>query len=520
MRRIALAILLAAVVAAGVRWGTFVAGGSDSYCYVHQAERWASLLRQGFGGQAGRLQVREPLAAEAPWPDAALTFTPSGHRPSPTVPGAIVPICPAGLSLVMAPLLAAGGPVAMFLVVPLFGALLVAATYAAGARFGQRIGLASAMLIAASPVFLFQLVQPMSDVPAAALWMLAVAAVTGTKPRGAVIAGLATSAAILMRPNLVPLGIPLAAFLLLRPERPWRERLRTTAVYAACAAPGCIAVALIQNALYGSPFSSGYGALDGLFAVDHIGPNASRYLSWLSETHTPVWILAAAAPFLLPGALTRLFAAMFLLNLASYLPYVVFDDWSYLRFLLPTIPLVLILAVAAIDAVWRRMAAGPLRGTRPTYVVVPVAIVTVALVVFFIAEARERSVFRLQQLEARYARAGEFVDRRLPANAIVITSWQSGSVRFYSGRKTLTWDVLDPAWIDRTVAYVRTRGLEPFLLFEGWEEPIFRQRFAASPLGALDWPPMAEVASQVRIYRPGDRELYLQGIQPPTEYAR
>ena len=56
MRAFLVALVLASVFAAGIRWGTFVAGGYDSYCYVHQAQRWAS----------GRLQVPEPLALEAP----------------------------------------------------------------------------------------------------------------------------------------------------------------------------------------------------------------------------------------------------------------------------------------------------------------------------------------------------------------------------------------------------------------------------------------------------------------------
>jgi hypothetical protein len=55
---------------------------------------------------------------------------------------------------------------------------------------------------------------------------------------------------------------------------------------------------------------------------------------------------------------------------------------------------------------------------------------------------------------------------------------------------------------------------------ERWEEPEFRARFAASPLGALDWPPAFEIASQVRIYRPGDRERFLKGSAAPTEYVR
>src|SRR5687768_10783098 len=115
MRGIALALLLAAVIAVSIRWNSFVAGGFDSYCYVSQAERWAT----------GRLHVVEPLALEAPWPDAPRTFTPIGHIPSPTSPGAIAPVCPAGLSLAMAPLVMIGGPRAAFAVIPLFGALLV-----------------------------------------------------------------------------------------------------------------------------------------------------------------------------------------------------------------------------------------------------------------------------------------------------------------------------------------------------------------------------------------------------------
>src|SRR4029079_12536482 len=98
MRCVAIALLAAGVFAAGIHWGTFAVGGSDSYCYVHQAEGWAS----------GKLQVVDPIAVAAPWPDAPRTFAPAGHIPSPTVRGAHVPICPAGLSMIMAPALGGG----------------------------------------------------------------------------------------------------------------------------------------------------------------------------------------------------------------------------------------------------------------------------------------------------------------------------------------------------------------------------------------------------------------------------
>jgi hypothetical protein len=500
--RLVVALIGAIVFGAGLQWGTFVAGGSDSYCYLHQAERWASL----------NLQVPEPLALEAPWPAAPLSFAPAGHIPSPTVPGAIVPICPPGLSILMAPFLAVAGPGGAFLVVPLLGVLLVASVYVIGSRFGRHIGVASSALVAVSPVFLFQLMQPMSDVPAAALWMLAVACATSARGGSIPGSGLATSLALLIRPNLLPLGMVIGLFILLRPNRAWRERLRDGSVYAAWSAPGCLALAAIHQMFYGSPLGSGYGPLESLFAVSNVGANSTRYLTWLWQTHTPLLGLALAAPALLPGALTSLSWALVVVNILCYLPYAIFEEWWYLRFLLPTIPLLVVLTVAVIDALCRRF--------RVRAATAVVAVLTLLWVIALGREAGDRGVFDLRRLEARYARAGEFVARRLPRNALIVTSWESGSVRFYSGRRTLVWDGLDPGWLDEALAFLRERGLEPYLLFERWEEPLFRARFVPSAVATLDWPPMAEVAGQVRVYSPRDRDRYLRGLDVATEFAR
>ena len=511
MRGIALALVIGALVIVAVRWGSWVAGGSDSYCYVHQAERWADVLGELARGRVTGLQVPEPLALDAPWADAGRAFAPAGHVPSPTVPGAIVPICPSGLSIAMAPLVAVGGPRAAFFVLPLFAAVLVAATSVVGARFGARVGLLSSVLVAASPIVLYQAIQPMSDVPAAALWMVAVAAVTGTSRRSSLIGGLATSAAILMRPNLLPLGLAIGVFLLVRPERTWRERLRMAATYAICCAPGCVLVAITQHAFYGSPLASGYGSLSALFAMSHVAPNLGRYLGWLWSTHTAGGGARAARTVAAAGRLTALCLTMCLVNLALYVPYVVFDDWSYLRFLLPTIPLVLILVVAVIDAILRRL--------------------RVPFVGWVTGDRRRGSV---RHVRARGAGATNLraAAARGPLRTRRHVRWRSTaaecngdhelgkrSVRFYGGRKTLVWDGLDPAWLDRALSYVRAKGYEPYLLFERREEPDFRQRFAGSAVARLDWPPMVEVASQVRIYRPDDRDRDLQGTLPPTEYV-
>jgi len=137
-------------------------------------------------------------------------------------------------------------------------------------------------------------------------------------------------------------------------------RFREAATFAAASAPGCIAVALIQQMFYGSPVRSGYGALAGLFALDHVAPNAARYFSWMSATHTPFWLLALAAPFVLrPRRPATLLLSLALVNVLCYLPYAVFNDWWYLRFLLPGIAMVMVVMIATFEDLVVRLARHP-----------------------------------------------------------------------------------------------------------------------------------------------------------------
>ena len=487
-----------------VRWGSFVAGGSDSYCYVHQAERWAT-LRAPLGG---RLQVPEPLALEAPWPDAPLTFAPVGHVPSPTVPGAIVPICPAGLSIAMAPFVVAGGPRAAFLVVPLFGALLVLRDLRVGARFGARVGLASALRHGRQPGL--SLSGRAADERRAGGGAVADGGRGRHRHRSGIArsgAALAASAAISMRPNLVPLGDRDRAV----PAAPAGAHVAGAAAMARrrtprAARPDALVVALIQQTFYGSPLASGYGSLgDAVRRSTTSRRTLSRYLCVAVETHTPARGARGARAVPAAGRAD----ARCCLGIVPRQPRAVpavhrVRGLVVSAFLLPTLPLLLVLVVAVVDATWRRSGAVPAargssrslprrrwplvrpRGARPQRV--PAAATRGAL--------RARRHVRRRAPAAERARHHQLAERQ---RALLRRAQDAGLGR------------LDPAWLDRALDYVRARGYEPYLLFERWEEPDFRQRFAGSALAALDWPPMAEVASQVRIYRPDDRERTCRG---------
>jgi hypothetical protein len=276
--------------------------------------------------------------------------------------------------------------------------------------------------------------------------------------------------------------------------------------------PFVAAVAAFQNAMYGGPLKSGYGDLGSLFSAAHVFPNLQRYPVWLVRTETPFILLALAGPLVLRGHARR--AAWWLLAFAAatfacYIPYEIFDAWWYLRFVLPAFPPLLILSSAVVLAAVAR-APVPVR---------PLAIggVTAALVAFHLTAAANGSAFRMRDFERRFRDGGEYVAQHLPPNAAVVTVWQSGSVRFYSGRLTVLWNSIEPEWLDRSLEFLRTQGYQPYFLFERNEEQAFRRTFEGhSPLGSLDWPPLADINRQVRIYDPADLERYKRGDRVET----
>jgi hypothetical protein len=459
--RIAAAASLAALVFA-IAWSSRAAGGSDSSCYALQAEAFAH----------GQATLASPVAAALSGAPNAV-FAPAGFLPSPRTFGAAVPICAPGLALAMAPAWRIR-PAAVFLVVPISAALLVWLTFVLGRLVdGDETGACAAVLVACSPIFLYQAVQPMSDVPAAAAWL---AALVSASP---LASGVWASIALLIRPNLA----------LLVPLLPWRKRGQPPWSHVLGAAPGVLVLLALNAVRYGSPLASGYGPTDVLFSLAHVLPNATRYTRWMIETQSPFVLLALAAPFLLRRDVARArlawisLAAVALVE-ATYLAYTVFDDWWYLRFLLPALPLLLALSVAAVRALAGRASAAAL---------------TLVLSVWYLHAARDRHVTELQALEARFARAGEYAARHLPSNAVVVAGQESGGIRFHGGRDTIAWDAIPPAELDATLASLRANGRAPYFALEDGEDERFRQRFAGQRAGALDWRPMEELSGPPRV---------------------
>ena len=132
-----------------------------------------------------------------------------------------------------------------------------------------------------------------------------------------------------------------------------------------------------------------------------------------------------------------------------YLLYRPFPEWWYLRFLLPA--LAAMTTVACASVAWSVVAAS---GRRSFTSAVLVIVLAAALGGFQLNAARERGVSDLQRLERRFRTTGDQVRERLPANAVFITVWESGTVRYHANREAILWDALAPSSLDRAIAWM------------------------------------------------------------------
>ena len=509
----AIAVVLAAALAAvGFAHGTYSASSADAAGYVSQAYLLSS----------GHLLRDEPLARQVRWPDAEWTFSPLGYRPG-VNPGEIAPTYPSGFPVVMAAARVAAGDAAPFGVSPMLGAVAALSTFALGALLHSRVaGVVAAALLTTSPIVLFQVVQPMSDVPVTAWWALAWLFALAPFPQGPFAAGATAGIAILTRPNLAPLTLIVALALAL--PRPSRQRtLRTCWLpFAAGLLPATGALGLVNWRLYGSPFASGYGDISDLFSFEAILPNAQAYSMRVVQGELPALVLAACALGVLvifrrrpdatststatgargnvPDALALLLAAAAaVIVLACYLPYGVFTEWSYLRFLLPVFPL----AFVVVGALVARAGAHLPEPVRGITLLVALTIVGAVNVV----HASREQAFNLRLFEARYRTAGRYLAAALPRNAAIIAAQQSASARHYTGLPVVRWDLLSID-LDEAVATLRNLDRYPLVLIEDWEMAPLRAKFPRSQYARLDWTPRADFGqvTRVRLFDPSDRD--------------
>lgn len=423
MKRVILivfAVLLGAVLIANRSESVF---GADSSGYANLAR----MLARG--------ETTRPVPAPG--------YPPLGFVPLPD--GRMASIYPIGLPIHLALF-------PLFFVSPLAGVALVLLTFRLGWRLHSELaGLIAALLMGFCAVFVFQALQPMSDV-LAAMWSVAAitAAVEGReRPRFDVLAGLCFGVAVLVRPTSMLLVLPLALVLARRLPSGPRPALRI-ARFILGGIPAALVLGWYNLDAFGSVVGSGYstGGATREFALAYFAPRALHYARWTTELLSPVAILAAIGGLAVAKArwmLLAWFAAFFVF----YSFYFSYHEWWYTRFLLPAYPALAVaagIAIAQVTARWR--------------------VAGVLLVVAALAwEGRQISRFAVLYTDEdqRLSRVPvEWAARALPPRSLVFSKEFSGSLLYYSGHRPVRWD-LEPPPVDPPYALLMQHEEEPFL---------------------------------------------------------
>jgi hypothetical protein len=495
-------LLLTGLLLAYAAWlSPFVstaAGGSDSSGYLNLT---AMFLEGRVHRPAPGLARLLPPGRDWRHRDRELVFVPLGFVRAPER-GQMAPYYPPGVPALMALLGLLLGPGGPFLLGPIAAALGVWLTQRLGIEAGldRWTALAPAAVLALHPVYLRMALEPLSDVVATVLTTGAVALALAARrgPARAAPAGALFVAALAVRPaNFLVLP---ALVVVLAPE------LRLGIRFLLGALPGALLLAAYQWAVYGHPLRTGYGDVGPLLALGHFPDRFAFYTASLSRTLTFLVPLAALALPFLPAAAARVRAALlvwFLAYLLFYCCYRPYEIWTYLRFLLPALPALLVAATLALRHAFRATARWLERlGHPPAFAAFAAGILLMAVLAKEQAHSEHRQVFDVAREEAIYPRMSRLAASLLAPGAPVLGRDFSGALLHYTDLAPLRYDGLDPARAEDLSRHALGLGLELHALVWSAE----RKELEAKAPG--DWRLLAR-----------DGEVELLRLAPPAPGA-
>jgi len=453
-----------------------VAGGSDSSGYLNYAWR----LRHGSLRESIKALDALGLGQEYSPLFRPLGFTWGSES------RLMVPSYPPGLPFHMAlfaELFGWGkGP---FLVSPFAALAALLLLYALSRNLGlsPTLSLSAAIILALFPAFLFIAVQPMSDV-LALFWSTAavLAGCLSRKRNGwAWLAGASFGIGILVRPTNIFILFPLLFAMPVKAK-----------VYGRFLLGGLVFGILqifLNIALYGTALTSGYrGDIVASLDAQKFLPGLFYYGRWLMTMLTPL------VPVAWLGILLNRTVAWRdrLLLLSWLLPFLIFyslyrphENWTFLRFLLPALPALILAALLGLRDMLgslKKIFSPGHSQSRPAQratLLIPGFVTALLLLVVLTAEisqTRKLKLMDVNEYESVYKLGCLFVKNNLPEKAVVFSAQISGALTYYTNAIPCLWDVLQPGQFSLVRRAAREHGYDVFALLFPFEEEGFQKR--------------------------------------------
>lgn len=427
-----------------------VAGFADTYGYVSEAVR----LSKGYFYEPEQVYSFFGLPEEAQ-KTHPLGYIEKGNQGT-------VPTYPFGYPLIMAAFIKVFGFQGAYWVTPLLAAGTILLTYWLGrACLGSLGGVIAAGFVLFLPNFLHSSFFPMSDVPATFFSALALVSLLVLRPPclADLLLGASLGFGIWVRPNMILLALPIAAWFAIRKE--WPRLLR----FGLMVFPFILVNSLLNVYLYGSPWTTGYGIPTIGDTLPNTLDRGIRHLMRLHDQQAGIGIFL----FLMGLLFGRLSLAGRLLLVGIFSVFLVFfsayrwdDAWWYFRFLLPTMP-----AVAVLEASFLRqlISTGQWRKWSAALMLLVFSVFAWASINF----TNDHFVFNYRTSETKYPKAASMALRNIKYPALIFAMLYSGPLRFYANLPSSRYDLASgPELFDR-IQLVKKAGGHVYLLFDNWE---------------------------------------------------
>jgi 4-amino-4-deoxy-L-arabinose transferase-like glycosyltransferase len=463
-----------------VKSAVYAVGGSDTSGYIRIAR---SLLHGDIVQRATELDMLG-------LPDEFLrNFIPLGYDPG-ARPGTMTPVYPVGWPLLMAVgALIGGWEHGPFLVNPIAAALSLLLIYLVGLELGLPRGfsIGSAIMLAASPTFIYQALMPMSDAMAMFWGLLAILGALRSRKRDgwALLAGAAFGMAFLTRPTSILLLSPLLFSLRLKP--------RTILFFLLGGLPTAAIFFTYNIVTHDHLLLTGYWATGHQDFMTTTGfmDRFNFYRYWIKVTMSPLPLLCWLAVTVdrkveLRNRLMLLswFGAFFLF----YCCYNIYDDWCYTRFLLPGYPALVLGAVLIardLSELLKKWVSEVNRARLKWVVLILMVAVTLSHERRYI---RRLGLFDVAAGEGWYPASCRWADKQLPSNSLIASMQMSGALKFYTSRPIVRWDAVTPGQWPEVKKRAAERGYQWYALLWPFEIEEAQKRIGGrwTKVGMLD----------------------------------
>lgn len=322
------------------------------------------------------------------------------------------------------------------------------------------------LLLWLCPLTLFATLQPMSD-ELALLWSLAaLVAVLRSREhwRWSLLAGVATSLAVLVRPTNALLILPLALAL------GWNFRSYWFLILGGL--PGGAFFCYYNWKVYGSPLTTGYGDVSTAFSAGFVPHNLAHFALWIPALLSPLVCAALAAPFVRAArrrelAVLGLWAVLLIGFYAFY--FHSGETWWYLRFILPAFPMLILAALVVCQRLGQLI-------SSPRWARVLLLAVLAVGVVWQVQLSRRLDVLNIPKGEAYYLDTANWARRYLPPESAVFCMQVSGAFYYYTPFLLIRWDQVVVAKLPELLAALRAERRPVYAVLYDFESHEARER--------------------------------------------